>query len=139
MGLTRSKSTCSSLPGRTGNYSKSRVTAIHDVHWERTHTTEHTGAIVSVHCAFSRVSDACSIALTAEQDWVHERLGLVQVMQEQQACSHKTEDDGEVVGNEIVRQSHGWVHSASSSVLTSSWNEGRTTYAAFGAHGSEQG
>lgn len=81
-----------------------------------TYTTEHPSTIIPVHRTLSWVPDPCSIALTSEQDGVYEGLRLVQVVQEKQACRHQAEDYGEVVGDEIVRQGHGWVRSVSSSV-----------------------
>ena len=80
----------------------------YDAAWlsRATYPAHQPGPIVSVHSAFSRVPNPTDITLPSEQDWVHKRLRFVQIGKQEDRRGDETEEDGQVVGDEMFGEWH---------------------------------
>ena len=83
---------CTSLPGRSGNCNG------HDeqgrgVQRGRTNAAHEPGAVVPVHRALARIAGAADITLPAKEDGVDERLGLVEVREEEDGRRDEGKED----------------------------------------------
>ena len=89
---TRSGRMCTSLPGRSGNCNG------HDeqgrgVQRGRTNAAHEPGAVVPVHRALARIAGAADVTLPAKEDGVDERLGLVEVREEEDGRRDEGKED----------------------------------------------
>jgi hypothetical protein len=50
----------------------------------------------------SRHSDPCDIALSTQENRVHQGLGLVQVIEQENGGGSETKEDGQVIGYKVL-------------------------------------
>ena len=65
-----------------------------------THSSHESGGVVSMDCALPWHPNSCDIALSTQEDWMHQGLGLVQVVEQEKGGGNETKQDGQVIGHE---------------------------------------
>lgn len=63
-----------------------------------THSSHESGGVVSMDRALPRHPNSCDIALSTQEDWMHQGLRLVQVVEQEKGGGNETEKDGQVIG-----------------------------------------
>jgi len=66
------------------------------------HPAHQASPIVPVQGTLSWVAGTSDVALTPEQDGVDQRLRPVEVIEQKGGCCNEGEEDGEVIGSEVV-------------------------------------
>ncbi len=69
-----------------------------------TYAAHEPGAVVPVHRALARIAGAADVALPAKEDRVDERLRFVEVREEEDGSCDEREENGQVVGDYVVRE-----------------------------------
>lgn len=69
-----------------------------------TYATHESGAVVPVDRALAGIAGTADVTLAAKEDGVHERLRLVEVREEEDGRCDEREENGQVVGDDIIRE-----------------------------------
>jgi hypothetical protein len=52
--------------------------------------------------ALPRHPDPCDIALSTQENWVYQGLGLVQVIEQENGGGSETKEDSQVIGHKVL-------------------------------------
>lgn len=71
-----------------------------------TYSAHQASGIIPIHCTLSRLPNSPHIALATEKNRVNKSLWLVEVMEKENGDCDETKENGKVVGDKVVTQSH---------------------------------